>query len=114
MHRSLHFGKDAALDLALSSLEDHADDLEGQRVGERDRNIGAIAFVRQSDLAFLPLLVQEIHGSLDRVSLWSGALNACGSHCKTAIVMVLANLNADEAKTLLANNNGFIRKALQK
>ena len=40
--------------------------------------IGAIAFVRQSDLAFLPLLVQEIHGSLDRVSLWSGALNACG------------------------------------
>ncbi len=37
--------KDAALDLALSSLEDHADDLEGQRVGERDRNIGAIAFV---------------------------------------------------------------------
>ena len=41
--------------------------------------IGAIAFVRQSDLAFLPLLVQEIHGSLDRVSLWSGALNACGS-----------------------------------
>ena len=42
------------------------------------------------------------------------ALNACGSHCKTAIVMVLANLNADEAKMLLANNNGFIRKALQK
>ncbi len=41
--------------------------------------IGAIAFVRQSDLAFLPLLVQEIHGTLERVSLWSGALNACGS-----------------------------------
>lgn len=41
--------------------------------------IGAIAFVRQSDLAFLPLLVQDIHGTLDRASLWSGALNACGS-----------------------------------
>ena len=41
--------------------------------------IGAIAFVRQSDLAFLPLLVQDIHGTLDRASLWSGSLNACGS-----------------------------------
>jgi len=41
--------------------------------------IGAIAFVRQSDLAFLPLLVQDIHGTLVRASLWSGALNACGS-----------------------------------
>ncbi|OQC57513.1 MAG: drug efflux system protein MdtG [Verrucomicrobia bacterium ADurb.Bin018] len=41
--------------------------------------IGAIAFVRQFDLAFVPLLVQDIHGSLEGVSLWSGALNACGS-----------------------------------
>ena len=41
--------------------------------------ISAVAFVRQFDMAFLPLLVQEIHGTLDRVSLWSGALNACGS-----------------------------------
>ena len=41
--------------------------------------IGAIAFVRQSDLAFLPLLVQDVHGTLDRAALWSGALNACGS-----------------------------------
>ncbi len=41
--------------------------------------IGAIAFVRQFDMAFLPLLVQEIHGSLAGVSLWSGWLNACGS-----------------------------------
>jgi MFS transporter, DHA1 family, multidrug resistance protein len=41
--------------------------------------IGAIAFVRQFDMAFLPLLVQDIHGSLEAVSLWSGALNACGS-----------------------------------
>ena len=41
--------------------------------------IGAIALVRQFDMAFLPLLVQEIHGTLEGVSLWSGALNACGS-----------------------------------
>jgi MFS transporter, DHA1 family, multidrug resistance protein len=41
--------------------------------------IGAIAFVRQFDMAFLPLLVQDIHGSLLKVSLWSGWLNACGS-----------------------------------
>lgn len=39
--------------------------------------IGAIALVRQFDMAFLPLLVQEIFGSLDGVSLWSGALYAC-------------------------------------
>ena len=39
--------------------------------------IGAIALVRQFDMAFLPLLVQEIHGSLEGVSLWSGALYAC-------------------------------------
>ena len=29
-----------------------------------------------------------------------------------AIVMVLANLNAAEAQSLLAQNNGFIRQAL--
>lgn len=41
------------------------------------------------------------------------ALNACHRHCKTAIVMVLANLRAEEATALLAANNGYIRKALQ-
>ena len=41
--------------------------------------IGAIAFVRQSDMAFLPLLVQDVHGSMDQVSIWSGSLYACGS-----------------------------------
>lgn len=40
------------------------------------------------------------------------ALTACGRHCKTAIVMVLANLSADEARTLLADNHGYIRQAL--
>ena len=38
------------------------------------------------------------------------ALEAC--HCKTAIVMVLADLSAAEAQSLLAKNNGYIRKAL--
>lgn len=41
--------------------------------------IGAIAFVRQFDMSFLPLLVQDVRGSLEGVSLWSGGLNACGS-----------------------------------
>ncbi len=39
------------------------------------------------------------------------ALAACYGHCKTAIVMILANLTADEARTLLNQNQGFIRKA---
>ena len=43
----------------------------------------------------------------------SNALNACGGHCKTAILMVLAGLTADEAKTLLGQHQGFIRQALQ-
>jgi len=41
------------------------------------------------------------------------ALGACGGHCKTAILMVLAGLTADEAQTLLAQHQGFIRQALQ-
>ena len=43
----------------------------------------------------------------------SAALTACGGHCKTAILMVLADLNADEAKALLGQHQGFIRQALQ-
>lgn len=42
------------------------------------------------------------------------ALDACGRHCKTAIVMVLAGLSAEEATTLLTDNHGFIRQALNK
>jgi N-acetylmuramic acid 6-phosphate etherase len=42
----------------------------------------------------------------------SAALKACAGHCKTAIVMVLGGLNADEAKSLLAKHQGFIRQAL--
>jgi len=41
------------------------------------------------------------------------ALTGCGGHCKTAILMVLADLNADEAKALLGQHQGFIRQALQ-
>lgn len=40
------------------------------------------------------------------------ALTACGGHCKTAILMVLAGLDADEAKALLSQHQGFIRQAL--
>ncbi|MEM6052062.1 N-acetylmuramic acid 6-phosphate etherase [Erwinia sp. P7711] len=42
----------------------------------------------------------------------SRALNACGNHCKTAIVMVLGNLEAEQARQLLKANGGFIRQAL--
>lgn len=42
------------------------------------------------------------------------ALEACNGHCKTAIVMILAQLSAEEAKSLLVNNNGFIRKAIER
>ena len=41
------------------------------------------------------------------------ALAACQGHCKTAIVMVLAGLDASEAKALLSQNRGFIRSALR-
>ncbi|NIE71814.1 N-acetylmuramic acid 6-phosphate etherase [Pantoea sp. ICBG 1758] len=41
------------------------------------------------------------------------ALTACGGHCKTAIVMVLAGLTAEEARALLDQNRGFIRAALR-
>jgi len=47
----------------------------------------------------------------DRATAQS-ALEACGRHCKTAIVMVLADLSAPDAQALLAKNNGYIRKAL--
>ncbi|HCZ9044276.1 TPA: N-acetylmuramic acid 6-phosphate etherase [Vibrio alginolyticus] len=40
------------------------------------------------------------------------ALNACGRHCKTAILMILADLDAEQAKSRLAARNGFIRAAL--
>lgn len=41
------------------------------------------------------------------------ALNECHRHCKTAIVMVLGGLSAQQAGEMLSNNKGFIRKTLQ-
>lgn len=40
------------------------------------------------------------------------ALQGCDGHCKTAIVMVLGGLSAEQAAHLLADNGGFIRQAL--
>ena len=40
------------------------------------------------------------------------ALQQCKRHCKTAILMILSGLNAQEAYQLLSDNNGFIRTAL--
>lgn len=40
------------------------------------------------------------------------ALSECERHCKTAILMILGQLSADEASAVLTQNNGFIRQAL--
>ncbi|WP_029686486.1 N-acetylmuramic acid 6-phosphate etherase [Tatumella saanichensis] len=40
------------------------------------------------------------------------ALAACNRHCKTAIVMLLAELDAGQAAELLKQHHGFIRPAL--
>lgn len=40
------------------------------------------------------------------------ALQQSEQHCKTAILMILADLDVIEAKKLLSENKGFIRKAL--
>ena len=40
------------------------------------------------------------------------ALHACEGHCKTAIVMILTNSNADKASQLLAQHRGFTRDAI--
>ncbi|NGO00275.1 N-acetylmuramic acid 6-phosphate etherase [Grimontia sp. S25] len=40
------------------------------------------------------------------------ALQACGRHCKTAILMILAGIDAEEAKARLEKHKGFIRQAL--
>ncbi|WP_019210978.1 N-acetylmuramic acid 6-phosphate etherase [Yersinia massiliensis] len=41
------------------------------------------------------------------------ALNECQRHCKTAIVMILGGLTAQQAAVVLSKNKGFIRKALE-
>lgn len=41
------------------------------------------------------------------------ALQESGGHCKTAIVMILAAVSAEEAGQLLSQNQGFTRKAIE-
>ncbi|WP_318422181.1 N-acetylmuramic acid 6-phosphate etherase [Photobacterium leiognathi] len=41
------------------------------------------------------------------------ALTQCNGHCKTAIVMLLAGVDAQTAADLLAKNNGFTRQSIQ-
>ncbi|CNH39671.1 N-acetylmuramic acid 6-phosphate etherase [Yersinia pekkanenii] len=41
------------------------------------------------------------------------ALNKCNRHCKTAIVMILSGMSAENASAILKQNKGFTRKALQ-
>ena len=41
------------------------------------------------------------------------ALQSCGRHCKTAIVMLLKNIEATEARLCLEQHGGFIRRALE-
>ena len=43
----------------------------------------------------------------------SRALAACDGHCKTAILMLLADIDAEEARARLKRHQGFIRRALQ-
>ena len=40
------------------------------------------------------------------------ALDAAGGETKVAIVMLVANVNAAEARDRLARENGFVRKAI--
>ena len=40
------------------------------------------------------------------------ALNACNNNCKTAILMILAGISAEEACARLDKSGGFIRTAL--
>ncbi|MCT8249368.1 N-acetylmuramic acid 6-phosphate etherase [Proteus vulgaris] len=41
------------------------------------------------------------------------ALSQCQRHCKTAILMILAGVDARQATQMLNQNKGFIRKALE-
>ncbi|MGL4561449.1 MAG: N-acetylmuramic acid 6-phosphate etherase [Brevinema sp.] len=41
------------------------------------------------------------------------SLLACGHHCKTAILMILLNIDATTAEQKLSENKGFLRKSLQ-
>ncbi len=51
-----------------------------------------MALVRQFDMAMLPLLVQEVHGSLAGVSRWTGGLFAAGSVAGLLAGIILGRL----------------------
>lgn len=51
-------------------------------------------------------------GSCSRATA-KAALEHSDHHCKTAILMVLTGMEAQDANALLAQNNGFVRVALQ-
>ena len=40
------------------------------------------------------------------------ALSASGNHCKTAIVMILTDVDAQQAKASLHQHKGFIRECI--
>lgn len=52
----------------------------------------AINFVRQFDSAWVPLLVQEVHGTLQGASLWTGLLAAAGGVAGMLAGLLLGNL----------------------
>ncbi|WP_370967767.1 N-acetylmuramic acid 6-phosphate etherase [Enterobacter wuhouensis] len=56
-------------------------------------------------------IVMEAGGYTRAVA--KAALEGCNHNCKTAVLMVLTGLDAWKAHDLLAQNNGFIRVALQ-
>ncbi len=56
-------------------------------------------------------IVMEAGGCTRAVA--KAALESCNHNCKTAVLMVLTGLDAWKAHELLAQNNGFIRMALQ-
>lgn len=53
---------------------------------------GLLSFVRQFDVSFLPLLVQEIHGGLAGASIRTGALNAAGGIAGMLAALVLGRM----------------------
>lgn len=57
-------------------------------------------------------LVKQSTGCTDEVAL--DALQKCGYHVKTAIIMVLTDLDAQKSQELLKANGGHIRKVLAK
>ena len=64
--------------------------------------IGGISFCRQFDLSFLPLLVQDIHGSLEGASVWSGALASLGGVAGLLAGITIGNLADRVAAPTLA------------